>query len=189
MMDELDKLLKQYLTSNRSAGGEKPLSEEEIRLFVDNRLDGERLERVLDRLSQNAGDRELVAAVRRALASVAEASEERVDESLIRRVLPPASRSGVSCPHCGGAITPFKKPPVRQQWLIALWAGLCLGGFALSFVFPRYFFQCLAVSVLAGFKWIADQRALKTQILVYRALEEPAAGSARRNLQRDDARL
>jgi hypothetical protein len=76
------------------------------------------------------------------------------------------------CPHCGKPITPFKKPVKRLALTSLLWLGLSLLGFGLSFVFPHYFMQCLALGVLAGAKWIVDQRALKTQILIYKALQE-----------------
>jgi hypothetical protein len=76
------------------------------------------------------------------------------------------------CPHCGKAITPFKKPVKRMALVNFLWLGLSAAGFGLSFMFPHYFMQCLALGVLAGAKWIADQRALKTQILIYKALQE-----------------
>ena len=80
-----------------------------------------------------------------------------------------AQRS-VACPHCGKAITPFKKPVSAQ----ALWNGLWLLGmvvsFSLSFVFPRFFLQFLAAALLFGVKWIVDQKATRPQILIYKAL-------------------
>lgn len=82
------------------------------------------------------------------------------------------SQRSAACPHCGKAITPFKKPVFAQ----ALWNGLWLAGmlvsFLLSFVFGRFFLQFLAATLLFGVKWIVDQKAMRTQILIYKALQE-----------------
>ena len=77
-----------------------------------------------------------------------------------------------ACPHCGKAITPFKKPLSTQR----IWNAVWLAGFALcfllSFVFSRFFLQFLAAAVLLGVKWIVDQKVTRTQILIYKALKE-----------------
>lgn len=185
-MDELDRLFQRHLGPSGAARG--PLTDEDVRLFVENKLEGARLESVLERLAQNPDDREWVLAVRRRLAESAQIQSERVGEGLVRAASGnPISRLGsASCPHCGKAITPFKKSPDRQKLLLGLWAAIGLSAFVLSFMFPRYFLQCLTVTVLAGCKWIVDQRALKAQILVYRALSgAPEHG----HLHKDDARL
>ena len=82
-----------------------------------------------------------------------------------------ASSPSAACPHCGKPITPFKKPPRAQKWN-ALWLGTAVLAFALSFVFPLYFMQFLAAALFCGFKWAIERRALKTQILIYKALSE-----------------
>jgi len=51
--------------------------------------------------------------------------------------------------------------------------------FALSFVLRRYFMQCLAVSVLCGVKAVVEMRALKTQVLIYKALSEERSDRTR----------
>ena len=59
-----------------------------------------------------------------------------------------------------------------QNLLIVLWLILAIVSFGLSFVFKRYFFQCLAVALFFGFKWALDLRAAKTKIMMYRALDK-----------------
>ncbi len=98
---------------------------------------------------------------------------EEVPEALLQSVkklkLPAA---GPLCPHCGKPITAFKKPLASQRVWNALWLSAAIAAFAMSFVFPRYFFQYVALTVLFGVKWIVDQRATKTQILIYKALQD-----------------
>ena len=79
---------------------------------------------------------------------------------------------GIRCPHCRGAITPFKKPRAQQVFWNWLWHGLSTVSFLVSFVFRHYFFQFLALTLLFGFKGILEQRSTKTQILIYKALKE-----------------
>ena len=99
-------------------------------------------------------------------------------------------RPGAACPHCGKAITPFKRPLQNQRLWNALWLGLAAGSFALSFVFPRYFIQWVALSVLFGVKWIVDQRAARAQILIYKALQaEEKEKPAGRDLHRSSTPL
>ena len=81
-------------------------------------------------------------------------------------------RPGAACPHCGKPITPFKRPLQNQRLWNALWLLLAAGSFALSFVFRGYFIQWIALAVLFGVKWIVDQKAAKTQVLIYKALQE-----------------
>jgi hypothetical protein len=120
-------------------------------------------------------------------------SEERkeVPRPLVdkAKALMPAG-AAVSCPHCGKPITPFKKPIGRQRLWNALWLGLAAGSFALSFVFPGTFVQWVALSVLFGVKWIVDQRAARTQVLIYKALqEETPKERASRDLHRSSTHL
>ena len=112
-----------------------------------------------------------------------------VPHALVQKAkdLVPGKRSGsVRCPHCGEAITPFKKPP-SSDWNL-LWAVAGALAFGLSFVFPDYFYQCLTVTALCGVKWIVERRAKKTQILVYKALSE-GEGTGQGGLHRHTSRL
>jgi hypothetical protein len=92
-------------------------------------------------------------------------------------LVPGKSSKSVPCPHCGKAITPFKKSPASiEAWL---WLAAAAMAFAASFMVPRYFMQFLAVTLLCGFKAITDLRARKTQVLIYKALQDeevPARG-------------
>jgi len=120
-------------------------------------------------------------------------AEERKDvpEPLVARAkaLMPG-RPGVPCPHCGKPITPFKKPLRSQRLWNALWLALAAGSFALSFAFPGYFVQCVAAGFLFGVKWIVDQKAAKTQILIYKALQEEGSKEASsRDLHRSSSPL
>lgn len=49
----------------------------------------------------------------------------------------------------------------KNLWLIAT----CVA-FVLSFVFPKYFMQCLVITVLFGIKWIVESENVRTLILV-----------------------
>ena len=98
---------------------------------------------------------------------------EEVPKAILDRVKkfkPPVA--GPSCPHCGKPLTAFKKPLASQRLWNAVWMSAALVSFALSFALPRYFFQFIAMAVLSGVKWIVDRRATKTQILIYKALQE-----------------
>jgi hypothetical protein len=88
--------------------------------------------------------------------------------------LMPGRRQAAACPHCGKPITGLKKPLSAQRWSNALWLGAAVGAFVLSFVFPKYFVQCLVVALICACKWIVEHRATKTQILIYKALSQEA---------------
>jgi len=49
----------------------------------------------------------------------------------------------------------------RRLWLVA-----AIVAFAASFVFPRYFLQCLVATILLGVKWIMESENMRTMILV-----------------------
>lgn len=49
----------------------------------------------------------------------------------------------------------------KNLWLLAT-----IAAFGLSFVFPRYFLQCLAAAILLGIKWIMESENMRTLILV-----------------------
>ena len=103
----------------------------------------------------------------------AQAEGEKVPQELIRKAknLMNATRR-VSCPHCGKGITPFKKPIVKQFFWNVIWLSGAVATFAFSFVFRRFFLQFLVAALLFGVKWIVDQKAARTQILIYKALNE-----------------
>ena len=101
--------------------------------------------------------------------------------------LVPGPRPSAACPHCGKPITPFKKAPAQARWNL-LWLAAAGVSFALSFAVPRYFVQFLVVTLVCAFKWIVERRAMKTQILIYKALSE-GEGSEGSRLHRHASRL
>ena len=125
---------------------------------------------------------------RELLENMEESAGERVPAALLRKVkaLVPPGGSPL-CPHCRKPITPFKKPPGRQRIENALWLSVALVSFGLSFVFKGYFMQFLVLTLFAGVKWIFDQKATKTQILIYKALQEE--GSSTKDLHRVSSHL
>ena len=77
------------------------------------------------------------------------------------------------CPHCGKPITPFKRKP-QGLWVWG-WLFAAALSFGLSFAFPRRFMQFLALALFCGIKWAVDWRALKTKMIIFKALsEEPS---------------
>ena len=93
---------------------------------------------------------------------------------------PAGRRPGVGkCPHCGKSVTPFKEGGTPPPWNW-LWFALAGAALALSFVFKLYFMQFLVLTLLLGFKGIVDQRARKTQILIYKALSGEEGGQRHR---------
>jgi hypothetical protein len=53
--------------------------------------------------------------------------------------------------------------PVKKQ---NLWLLLTIIAFTSSFLFPRYFLQCLVATILLGIKWITDGENMRTLVLV-----------------------
>ena len=99
--------------------------------------------------------------------------DEEVSKKLLDRVKKfKLQAPGPLCPHCGKAITPFKKPLAAQRFWNIVWILAALASFGLSFIVPRYFLQLVAAAVLFGVKCLIDQRATKTQVLIYKALQE-----------------
>ena len=109
-----------------------------------------------------------------------DSEKERVPKELVDRVKKFKLGGGPAplCPHCGKGITSFKKPLLTQRILSIVWFLGMAGSFAASFAMPRYFFQFVAAAVLFGVKWIVDQRSTKTQILIYKALQEDSPQSS-----------
>ena len=95
----------------------------------------------------------------------------------------------VQCPYCRKPITPFKKPLKTQTLTNLLWLVLSVVSFAGSFVYRRYFFQCLALALFFGIKWAIDLRSTKTQILIYKALKDEDPGVHSRDLHKSSTHL
>ncbi len=97
----------------------------------------------------------------------------------------PDKNKALTCPHCRKSITAFKKPVRSQSLWNTLWLGLSVICFILSFIFKQFFIQWVAFGFLSTIKYIVDQKSTKTQILIYKALQEEADSSARRRNRLD----
>ncbi len=125
--------------------------------------------------------------IKKNIEAVVEAEE--VPAEALRRAKNLMEGKNVLCPHCKKPITPFKKPQAQQKLWNTLWLGLAGLMLFLSFVFPRYFFQCLALMLLFGFKWVIEQRASRTQVLIYKALKEEEGRTRIKSLHESSHRL
>lgn len=175
-MDRIDRELKTYLETARGLLPARDRLDaypdvEDYRLFVEGKLEGAPLERMLKHLSSDAAAQEIVRGAR-ALLDSAGSETEAVPAGLEARAKALVKGGGpsVRCPHCGQGITPFKKPLSLQRAWSWAWAAAAALSFALSFAFPARFMQFLVLTLLFGVKWVVDLRAQKTQILVYKAL-------------------
>jgi hypothetical protein len=81
-------------------------------------------------------------------------------------------KNRLKCPHCGRGITPFKKPVKAQMYWNLLWLIFALVSFSLSFLFKAVFIQFLVLTVIFSLKLMVNQRAMRTQLLIYKALKE-----------------
>lgn len=59
-----------------------------------------------------------------------------------------------------------KLPPARRGKYRNLWLLATIIAFITSFLFPRYFLQCLVATILLGVKWIMESENMRTLILV-----------------------
>ena len=182
-MERTDEWIRDYLKEKRLqklGGREKPgwPDADDFYRYLTEELRGGELERMLGYLAANAWAQELVIEAREQWARGA--SEKKAPEDLVRAAKSligalgrPAGRNipAAPCPHCGKLITPFKKPPEALRWN-ALWLAGAVASFALSFVFKKYFIQWLVVTLVCAFRWTLERRALKTQILIYKALSD-----------------
>ena len=74
------------------------------------------------------------------------------------------------CPHCGKGVA--KRPLLAKKIMNGVWLALAVASFGASFYFKTRLFQWLALALFFGFKWVIDQRSLKTQILITKALQD-----------------
>ena len=189
-MDMLDKQIKSYLekeAANLATKGrfqETPTAEEFYQ-FINDQIQGVHLERMVQYLKENPEAQSLVAQVRSLIAEREGAdwksppSEWREEaKSLFRKPM------SIECPYCKKSITPFKKPLKAQNLYNLLWLALSAAAFLCSFIFHRYFFQCLALALFFGIKWAIDQKSTKTQILIYKALKDGKTEALTRDLHR-----
>ena len=213
MTDKIEFLIKNYLENRKtSVSGQREdaiyPSPEVLYDYLTDELKGPELERMLAFLRNNSEAQQLISKSREIMDSESGWENEKVPQALLNQakslMRPRSLRSRHSaaalkallrqknaagvCPHCGKLITPFKRPLHSQQWKNVLWFGLAVLSFALSFVLRRFFYQFLAATLLFGFKWIVEQRATKTQIMIYKALSDDT-GSERNRLHEHSPRL
>ncbi len=178
-MDNLDRLLKEFLAQERQRLEPQGRitfdypSVEDFYLYLTDGLGDEALQKMLEHLKKHPEDQAFVMKARKLL----EAEGGQGDQTPSLKAVEMAKallkeKTGLACPHCGGTITPFKKPIKPQiAWSIT-WIALAAASFTLSFLFRGYFMQFLALTLLFGVKWIVDRKAIKTQIIVYKALHD-----------------
>ncbi len=185
-MDKIDLALKDFLEKGKFLKKRAPMSAEtpsaeDLCRFIRDELESVELERMLKFLKTRPEDQTLVAQARGLLNRLQEADSEKPPAAAVRRAQSLMGQTPtLKCPHCGKPITPFKQPLKRQWFWSVLWLGLAILLFVLSFLIRRYFFQCLVAAVLFGVQWIVDQRARKTQILIYKALQQEEQQSLHR---------
>jgi hypothetical protein len=175
-MDAMDDSIKEFLKQNtpkiRSLNPQEPTAEDYY-LFLNDHLKGAALDRMLSHLRTSAEARALVQESRKMISNLSQSKTIKVPSAAVTRAKALSAKNVLlNCPHCGQGITPFKKPLSQQSWINGGWLLLSVAAFAASFAIPRYFYQCLAVMVLAGMKWIVLSRNTKTQILIYKALAD-----------------
>ena len=176
-MDLLDKQIKDYFehaVSMLPEGGLKPVpSTEEFYWFLMDRLEGKALDDFLEYLKAHPEAQKMITQARSIVNAVDRAESEKVPSDWVRQAKDLVLKHpNVRCPHCGKSITPFKKPIGRQNIYNILWLLASGVSFLASFYYRLYFYQCLALALFFGVKWILDRRAMRTQILIYNALRE-----------------
>jgi len=185
-MNKIDLALKDFLEQRKFEKRHSPVSAEypsadDFYRFIHDELETAELERMLDHLKAHPEDQTLVAQARGLISRLQEADSETAPAASVQRAQSFMGQTPtLKCPHCGKPITPFKQP-LKRQWLWnGLWLALAILSFALSFFIPRYFYQCLVAAFLFGVQWIVGQRAQKTQILIYKALQQEERESLHR---------
>ena len=179
-MDDLDLKIRSFLQKRRHSDVDTGISRlsfspdtDEICRYLKDELKGTALERMIEHLKNSPEDQELVIQARQILEETPAEASVRVPKAWIQNAKQAAfSKKEIYCPHCGKGITPFKKPVSEQKKLNVLWLTLAVAAFFGSFVVKRYFMQCLLASILFGVKWIVDEKMARTQILIYKALEQ-----------------
>ena len=119
-----------------------------------------------------------------------ESERERVPSELVQKAKRLfTDRLQIACPHCRRMITPLKKSSGSQKMLNFLWFALAALSFSGSFLFKRYFLQSLVLAALFGIKFIVDSKATKTQIMIYKSLQEDRQENRIKDLQKTTSRL
>ena len=196
-MDKIETCLKEYFEKERgslaagsgAARGRDYPEAGDFYLFLTDKLDGPALLKMLGHLKHHPEDQQYVSRARELMDNLKESEQELVSQEAINRAKAlMAGGPDPACPHCGRSISVFRKSPVKQNLQNKCWLAAGAASFLLSFVFPGYFMQCLAIAFLAGVKWIVDERAAKTRIMIYKALTENS-GDESKDLHRVSSHL
>jgi hypothetical protein len=182
--EAIDKKISDFL--HRRPGGERSLglSAEECYRYLAGELKGEELDHFLKELRGDRNAQELLAA-----SSGEIETNKAAPVSWVKKAKRLWRAPKAACPHCGKTITALKKPlGLQAKWLLVYATGFCVS-FALSFVVPRYFMQCLLLAAIFAFKAIVDLKAVRTQILVYKALADTPGSGHSRDLHNHSAHL
>ena len=193
-MDALDKQIKSYFEREvsllpRESRRMAPSTEDFYR-FVTDALEGKALDDFLDYLKAAPEAQKMVARARVLMDDEEDAEKEKAPADWVRDAKALFFKSPVArCPHCGKQITPFKRPVKRQNIYNFLWLLSSAISFLASFFYRRYFYQCLALALFFGIKWILDRRVTKTQILIYKALTGEQSSTHSRDLHKSSSHL
>jgi hypothetical protein len=180
-MEPIDLAIKQYLENKRASGGLDGVrlrmavpSDEDFYLYIRGELDEQAAGRIQAYLQANTEDAAFVAKMRQLLTENEQLQKLDVPDQWVKQAksMIKTDRRGAVCPHCLKPITPFKQSLAKQQKTSHLLLAGAVFCFGLSFVFPRYFIQCLVAGAFFGFKWIVDRQKVKTQIMIYKALTQ-----------------
>jgi anti-sigma factor RsiW len=160
-MSRTDEVIKAYFerTGPLPGRGVRPGAypgPEDLAAFIDDRLKDAELERMLAYLQSNPEAQALVRTLRGLLSSLEGSNAEKVPQALLDRAK--------------GLGSGRRPAPKRSLW--PLWTVLSIAALAGSFLVPHYYVQFVAAGVLLGVKAIVDQKAAKTQIFIYKALED-----------------
>lgn len=184
LLDEQIKDYFEHVVPMLPEEGLKPVpSTEEFCRFLLDRLEGKDLDDFLDYLKAHPEAQKMITRARNMLNTVDQAERQKVPSGWKRQAKDLVLKQpNVRCPHCGKSITPFKKPIGRQNIYNILWLLAATVSFLASFYYRRYFYQCLALALFFGVKWIFDRKATRTQILIYKALKDDLASVHSRDL-------
>lgn len=186
-----DKWIKDALRPAPDAADRSDIATEDLARYVDGRMGEEEERALLERLNSDRPLQDLILSLREGGVPDADRTDVPADWMRRAKALSTGAPDGLECPHCHRQISAAQSAVLRRRkWLTYAWLGGCLLSFAASFWVPRYFVQWTVLAALLGLKWILDARTVRSQVLIYRALQEggtPTGESGR--LQKHRAHL
>lgn len=173
-MEKLDDIILKYFEENsepvRNRSSDEPTAHDFCR-YIRGELKGALAEKMAEFIASHRWAQDMVLDVSEALSSAEHAAVPAHVEDRAR-----------SCFH-GTKQAAGRKHSFPIAGL-HLWLVLSIACFGASFFIPRFFMQFLAAGVLFGVKWIVEHRARKTQIMIYRALEDKESGVSQPNREK-----